>query len=386
MKDGDHATRVIDVIWNMTAVCPHDCANCCVDAVHAMREGKTIRIRRDGLTQETRLPRPPGGVSIYDATARHLQAQDLELDVGQKLRLIDNIDVRNARLDISGGDPLCVTENMQILRAASAQLGRKNVTLTATGAGLAGVNLQEVASLVGEYNFTFDSASVADVAHRPKMYAARNFRVAQRFAALGAVTRAEFPITRSTSAPDHLRRLYKMLHEAGINKLLLMRLFPVGRGETVADDTLTAREYSTAIATLRSLEAEFGSPTLKLQCALRHFEGMASSRPQAINPCDMVQESFGVTPDGTMLMSPWAINGRGRPMDATFVLGNLFQQKLSDILASDRVAEVRRRANENHGHCKIFAFLNSTRLDPFDRLFDSADPLYQAALTPSVAA
>jgi MoaA/NifB/PqqE/SkfB family radical SAM enzyme len=376
-----------DVIWNMTGVCPHDCANCCVDAIHAVREGEFIRVRHDGLSQETRLPRPPKGGSIYDATARHLQAQGLELDLSQKLQLISNIDVSDARLDISGGDPLCVVENMQVLRVASASLGRRNVTLTATGAGLTGVDLAEVAGLVGEYNFTFDSASVADVAHRPKMYAVRNFRVAQKFAALGAVTRAEFPITRSTSDPDHLRRLYVMLHEASIDKLLLMRLFPVGRGETVASDTLTPDEYRAAIATLRALEVEFGSPTLKLQCALRHFEGtQAPLLTRSVNPCDMVQESFGVTPDGTLLMSPWAINGRGRPLDSTFVLGNLFRQKLSEILTSDRVKEVRRRANENHGHCKIFTFLNSTRTDPFERLFDAADPLYQADLPATAVA
>lgn len=369
-----------DLIWNMTGVCPHDCANCCVDAIHARREGDSILIRREGLTVEDRLPRPPRGGSIYQATAHHLQSKGLELDLAQKLRLIGNIDVGDARLDISGGDPLCVPENIQVLRTASAKLGRRNVTLTATGAGLIDVDLEEVANLVGEYNFTFDSASVADVAHRPKMYAVRNFKVAKQFAALGAVTRAEFPITRSTSDPDHLRRLYVQLHEAGINKLLLMRLFPVGRGETVASDTLSPGEYRAAITTLRALEAEYGSPTLKLQCALRHFESApASLLAGSVNPCDMVQESFGITPDGTILMSPWAINGRGRPMDPTFVLGNLFRQRLSEILASERVAEVRRRAGENFGHCKIFTFLHSAKADPFERLFDTADPLYADA-------
>lgn len=367
----------LDLIYNMTAVCPHDCATCCVDAVHAKREGDQILVRREGLTVTDRLARPPGRGDIFGVAARHLQAQGLELDLAGKLRLIGNIDVPDTRLDISGGDPLCVPENLQVLKAASAILGRANITLTATGAGLAGVDIPEVAGLISEYNFTFDSASVADVAHRPKQYAARNFKVAQQFAGVGALTRAEFPITRSTSEPDHLRRLYRLLHDAGIGKLLLMRLFPVGRGGGIAGDTLTPAEYRDAITLLRELEVEYGSPTLKLQCALRHFEApTASLLTRSVNPCDMVQESFGVTPDGTVLMSPWAINGRGRPMHPLFILGNLAEQKLSEILATERVQEVRRRAQENHGHCKIFTFLHSQKPDPMDRLFDPVDPLY----------
>lgn len=377
----------LDLIWNMTGVCPHDCATCCVDATHVARDGEEIRIRTDGLTRETRLPRPPGGGTIFDIAARHLQAKGLELDLKRKLQLVGNIDLDNVRLDVSGGDPLVVRENLQVLRAASGRLGRRNVTLTATGAGLAGLDIPEVAGLIGEFNFTFDSASVQDVAHRPKMYAAANFRIAQAFAAAGAVTRAEFPITRSTSDPEHLQRLYRMLHEAGIDKLLLMRLFPVGRGGSIAADTLTPPEYREAIATLRSLEAELGAPSLKLQCALRFFEGApAGGLSRAANPCDMVTESFGITPDGTLLMSPWAIDGRARPLHQVFVLGNLHRQKLSEILAQPSVVAARRRAHENHGHCKIFSFLNSSRRDPFDRLFDAADPLYQADVPPAALA
>jgi hypothetical protein len=62
------------------------------------------------------------------------------------------------------GDPLCVSENLDVLRFASAQLGRSNVTLTATGSGMARVDLTEIVQLVGEFNFTFDSATPKDVA------------------------------------------------------------------------------------------------------------------------------------------------------------------------------------------------------------------------------
>jgi MoaA/NifB/PqqE/SkfB family radical SAM enzyme len=346
--------------------------------VHVMRRGDYVELRSDALEKRERLPYSRDSGSIYDVAAQHRQAQGLELSLSQKLALLENIDVDSVRLDASGGDVLCVSENYQFLRAASAKLGRSNVTLTATGAGLVGRHPKDIAPYVSEYNFTFDSASLADVANRPKGYARRNLDAGRQFADLGCTTRAEFPIARSTLSEDHLSRLYRVLHAAHIEKLLLMRLFPVGRGADFHQEILRPDEYRRAISILRGLELQYGSPKLRLQCALRHLETPIINDGAAgvENPCDMVRESFGLTPDGTLLVSPWAINRRGQPIDSALILGSLLHERLSTILASDRVRVLQDRANHNFGHCKIFAFLNSSLPDPIDRLTDSADPLY----------
>ena len=122
----------------------------------------------------------------------HHQGLGVELTLEQKLSTIDNIDVESTRLDISGGDALVVPENMEVLRYASGKLGRHNVTLTATGVGLGQVDIEEVCGLIGEFNFTFDSASAADIAHRSERYASPNLKVARLFSSRGCATRAEF--------------------------------------------------------------------------------------------------------------------------------------------------------------------------------------------------
>jgi len=368
---------LIDIIYNMTPVCPHDCPLCCVDAAHVKRRGNEVIIRVDGLETEHRIPRSDPSKSIYDVAAEKLQKLGRELTLDQKLTILTNIDMDGVRLDISGGDPLVVSDNVTILKAASAKLGRQNVTLTATGSGLAKIDLVELAPLVGEFNFTYDSASIEDVADRPDAYASANLAVGRKLAALGSVTRAEFPITRDTNDPDHIRRLYRNLHEAKISKLLLMRLFPSGRGATVEEKTLDRGEYMSAIAQLRALENEFGSPKVKLQCALRHIEsGVGGVAANAPNPCDMVRESFGLTPLGVLLASPWAINAKGSPSDPDFVLGSLLETPLSAILATEKVARMRARANDNYGQCKVIAERFSTLPTAFERMHDRTDPLY----------
>ncbi len=378
---------VLDIIYNMTSVCPHDCNGCCVDAAHVARRGENVYIRTKGLTADECVLRRDHSVSIYDVAARRFQESGRELTFEQKLAVVKHLDVEGVRLDVSGGDPLCVTENIDVLRAASAKLGRDNVTLTATGAGVAQVDLSEIVNLVSEFNFTFDSATPGDVTDRPATYASRNLVLGKQLAELGATTRAEFPITRPTSSPDHVERLYLQLHDAKISKLLLMRLFAVGRGAQLVGSTLSPAEYRTVIAQLRGLEARWGTPTVKLQCALRHLERWNTGAPANYeNPCDLARESFGLTPKGVLLASPWAINGHGEPLDEIFVLGNLAETPLSEILMSPRVREMRIRADENFGICKIFAFQHSTLVSPIDRLFDKTDPLYVAHHPASVAA
>ena len=94
------------------------------------------------------------------------------------------------------------------------------------------------------------------------------------------------------------------------------------------------------------------------------------------NPCDLIRESFGLMSNGLLLASPWAVGPYGRPLDDVWMLGNLSTTPLSDILASEKVLEYEQHLDDNFGHCKIFAFLNSERKNVMDRLFDKADPLY----------
>lgn len=365
----------VDLIWNMTLVCPWDCEVCCVDADHVRKVGNVIQIRSRGLSISQALDYRPNCGSIYDQAMVWRQQQGLELDFDSKLRVLDHLDGFRPKLDFSGGDPMAASENLVVMRRASMRFGRERITLTATGAGLARCDPDDIAPLIGELNFTYDSVTAEGNQNRPAGYASGNLRKAAKFAQMGVRTRAECPLSQENVQSPILRQLYVNLHEAGIEKLLLMRLFPVGRGSHRAASIPTSQQYRSAIEVLRKLESEFGFPKVKLQCALRYFDRQDMSE----NPCDLVRESLGLMADGTLLTSPWAVGPRGDPLDDSFVLGNLAVTPLQDLLASDRASAYRARLDANFGHCKIFAFLNSKREQPMDRLFDRADPLYSDA-------
>lgn len=366
--------RKVDIIFNTTLVCPWNCDVCCVDAVHVKKRGKVVELISEGRTKTTVLTRDREFGSVYDQALAHRQSLGLELTLEKKMRIIDHLDGFDAKIDVSGGDALSVSENFEFLKYACEKLGRHNVTLTVTGAGSSSYTAAEISKYVGEYNFTFDAESLSDVALRPDGYALGNLKKARAFVKQGISTRAETPLTKSILNREHLERLYLTLRDAGITKLLLMRLFPVGRGVLHEDEIPTADQYRFAIDVLQQMERTHSGPIVKVQCAMKHLAKIRAG--DGGNPCDLVTESFGLMADGTFLASPWAIGGKGKPLAPEWVLGNLERHTLADILAGPKAQAFHARADENFGHCKIFAYLNSKKENRFDRIFDKADPLY----------
>jgi MoaA/NifB/PqqE/SkfB family radical SAM enzyme len=367
----------VDIIWNTTLICMWDCAVCCVDAVHVANPGGKVVMRSHGLQHVEELPRAARAADGYEAALRARQARGLELTLGQKLQVLEHLRGCNAKVDISGGDPLAIDETWEVMRRASEMLGRDRVTLTATGAGMGRYNVDALVDVIGELNFTYDSSSRHISRHRPGGYASGNLKKAARFAAAGGRTRGETPLTTRNIDDGTLTAIFLDLHEAGIARHLLMRLFPVGRGALLAADIPSRDQYRRAIDLLRELERRYGHPKVKLQCALKFLDDAANRLED--NPCDLVRESFGLMADGTLLASPWAIGPTGQPLDELWVLGNLATTPLPQILAGERTQRFLRRMNDNFGHCKIHAFLASRHPDKQERLFAPADPLYDEA-------
>ena len=365
----------IDLIWNLTSLCVWDCGVCCVDAAHVRRAGEMIEIRTSSLSKVQQIPYQHSAGSVYLQAQAHYQRHRMELTLDEKLRVIENMAGFDVKVDVSGGDALAVGDTPVILARLAETFGRRNVTLTVTGAGSHGFGPAELAPVIGEFNFTYDGEPVAQSQTRPPAYAKGNLKKARQMARAGVATRGEVPLTNENIDPGRLEEIYLAMHEAGIHKLLVMRLFSVGRGSDLTHQIPSPEEYRSAIHVLRRLEARYGRPAVKLQCALRRLD--PDFDPAGPNPCDALTELLGLTANGTLLMSPWAVNAYGTPLHKSWVLGNLATSPLATLLGTSRVARLRARAAENPGACKIFAWQNSKLpKDSEDRFFGETDPLY----------
>jgi len=329
----------VDLIWNITRLCPWHCTICCVDA--------------DPLN----VHRQEGGPR--------------ELDYREKLSVLDNLRGFVPKIDISGGDPLAVPDALPLIEECSKRFGADGVTLTATGTTLRHLAPEFAARHIGEINITYDMPDTTENDTRPRGYSTGNLSMSKRFLDVGLRLRAECPLTTRNVAPRTVQRIFLDLHDAGIQTLLITRMFPVGRGDSDAGLIPSADQYRLALSSLRELEADRKLPKIRLQCALRFFDDSMHGS----NPCDLVRLSLGIMPDGTLLTSPWAYGRRGQPLDDVWVLGNLALSPLHEILASEKAQYYREHLDDNFGHCKVFSWLHSKRAESLERVFDTSDPL-----------
>lgn len=362
--------KKLDIIWNVTRICGYYCSICCVDAIQVIKKNEQL-ILISGLNKEKKEYIPAKGkeTSIYTQAGEELSRQGKELSFQGRLQILDNLKGMDVKIDFSGGDPLLLPETAILIKRASEYFGRANITLTSTGGGLLKAKSQDVLSFVGELNFTYDAPRAKYLDYRERGYTDRSLRVIREIAKSGVKTRAEMPLSEKNISEESLRMIYEELHEENIDKLLVMRLFPSGRCNESQAVPLTKEQYLKAIAFLKKLEEKYQKPKIRLQCALKHVWTQDLDE----NPCDLVSHSYGLTPSGQLLASPWAIGIDGEAVDDAFLLGDLSKQSIKEILEGEKVQSFLRRKDENFGHCKMHAyFANPGQKNSWFKM----DPLY----------
>lgn len=360
---------MLNIIWNMSLICPYDCSICCVDAVNVKSKGDKVKISYEGLTREIVVNRVKG-LDIYDQALKIRQKKGLELSLEEKLRVLDNLEGVDFEIDFSGGDPLVCSENLEVIRYAANKYGEENLTVTTTGVGLSKIKAEQLIPYISKLEFTYDNVEDKFDPIRPRGYNNSNLKKASLLSKQGIKVKALTPLSKRNITPNILRLIYENLYLAEIEEVELMRYFPIGRGLGKNEEIPSREEYERAIEIFKEMEEQYGLPKVKLQCALKCLYDTFNE-----NPCDLYRKSFGITAKGILLTSPWAIGSRGEPLDEIFVLGSLVDHSISELLNSEKGLYYQKRIDENFGHCKIFAYLNSNKRNPFDRLFDRTDPL-----------
>jgi MoaA/NifB/PqqE/SkfB family radical SAM enzyme len=298
------------------------------------------------------------------------QNNGLELSLENKLNILKNLEGNDVSIDFAGGDPLSCYENYLVIEAASKRFGKENISITSTGYFVKKYGVENLAKIIGEYEFTYDEIHNKTPCTRPKGYNSSNIKIAEKFSELGVRTKAQLPLHSGNIEQNNINFIYQELNEKKIDELLIMRTFPVGRGiKYLEKNSLNKKDICEAINGFMEAE-KTGKTKIRLQCALKHLFDSKTNE----NPCDMMHESFGINFRGELLLSAWANNEKGLPLSDEFVLGSIFDMSFREISETKKFRELEKRMDENLGHCKIFSFMSSGK--DRDSLFKKSDPLY----------
>lgn len=304
----------IDVVYNLTRFCNWDCRDCCINSIKS---------------------------SATDLKKTDLQASGKELVKSDKLTIIKDLADNNCNIDFSGGNPLLYKEDMEIIEYAAQLMPCKKIS-----ASIAGINLTEdrinTLKAVGKIHITLDGIPYDIKNSRPTGFNELAVKTIEKCLDLGKDVRVVTVLKRNPNLSS-LAKIHDYLCEIGVKEWQLLRFYPVGRAINKWSETIEVEQHQSIINFLKTLR---GRTQIKFQHSFKGgFEKIE---------CPAVTESIGILPDGRVIACPWGLDSNGEPIDKRFELGKAPEQKIKDILSSERAYNWKKKGNV----CKTFEFLS----------------------------
>lgn len=281
----------ISVIWNVTNRCPWDCAFCCMDAGPHSR-------------------RP-------------------EMTLTQKLQAADELRKINCRVDLSGGEVMLnKADHLILLDRLANNIGKENLGLSCSGAGIDDDTARRISTLVSEVEMTMDANPDRTFCFRPTKYH-KTAAQAVRFLTKYGVRVGMQTVVTQAHKTGVLEDLYSWLCEAGINNWSILKFFPSGRGRDFPYLELTDSECLNIVNRIKALDA--GNTSTRKPKLDIHYQMPGTEKS---GQCRCVKKSVGILPDGRVTACFWGLDAEGRLLDDRFLLGDLTRQGIEEVLAS----------------------------------------------------
>lgn len=247
-----------------------------------------------------------------------------ELNYDEKVQIIDKLKERNVRIDFSGGELLVNADHIRLIEYASKEIGKENIGISISGAFLDKVTIDQLSEYVHNVEMTLDYIPYVFYPLRPSGYHEYAARGLIEFHKRGIVCGAQTVLTKENIEPHKLKTLAAWLIENEISEWSLLRFFPSGRGSKYSSLTPSHAEYCKAVAYIKEI-----TENKKL---VVNFQYLLPNQGKYTLDCRAVKKSFGILPDGTAISCFWALGKDTTCIDNQYVLDNLKEQSLDDIL------------------------------------------------------
>ena len=279
----------IRVVWNLTNECPFNCPMCVASA--------NTRIEKD-------------------------------IDKNLILQSILSFGKKNIDIDFSGGDPLFMDRDIEIIKKASEILGRDNISISSTGLSISKISDEELISLSSSYDMTYDfPKQYSEYDIRDKRYNLINYEQCKRLKKLGLNVDMFIPIRDIDN--NYLEQLAKDICEINPNSVKLLKCMPLNNhfDTSKIDNNILVNLFK------KYLEKFSYKGNIQINCALK--EDFKQD-----NNCNMLTErKVGLDQFGNLYTCIWASDLLIDKNDNPFYLGNLTECSLLEILNSFKVNE-----------------------------------------------
>ena len=299
---GGITMKKLSIIYDVTALCPWNCAICCMGAT------SDRACLKNELTLEQKL-------SVAEQVA--------------ELRR-NGYDVR---IDLSGGELFTnIPEHTKLLSAFSDVLGRDNVGVSCSGFGIDKKLAEFLGKTVHDVEMTMDVVPYRQYPLRRDGYSLAAARAVPLLKAadceVGLQTVAS---TYNNSYADALA-VFAWACANGVDNWSILRFFPSGRGADFPEAYMTDEECAAYVRMVQDIAANHPvSHKPKVD-----FHYLMPGHEKYTNVCRCVRHSVGILPNGDVVACFWALDTNTGAVDPKFLLGNVKEQSLLEILNGER--------------------------------------------------
>lgn len=291
----------LSVVWDVTRVCPWDCNICCMGAVRSaecLSEEMTFTQKEQVLMQMAELKK---------------RGWDL-------------------KLDISGGEIMTnLEEHMKLICKASELLGREHVGISASGYRIDEKVAKQLAQRVHDVEMTLDCLSDAEYPLRKREYHQAAMEAALKLKEAGVKVGIQTVLCKSNADKDIMQNLLNWLCKYRIDEWSILKFFPQGRGRAYEEEMLSGEENLEMVKMIQELHKKAGSNRPSL-----NFHYLMPGHEKSTDVCRCVKKSIGILPDGRVTACFWALNDVMDIEDDKFLLGDVTEQSLLEILQSPK--------------------------------------------------
>ncbi|MCX6803504.1 MAG: radical SAM protein [Candidatus Diapherotrites archaeon] len=315
----------MEICWNLVHCCPFSCKICMVNPATVNNANK-------------------------DLLNSKLQKSGQCLNHKEKLEVLADIakSFKEIKLDFSGGDPLLLKKDLEVIKLASDYFGAKNIELSVTGACITEELLDFLKDKVSEIDFTLDTLYPRLESTREAEYSKASIRAIKLTCSKNIPVTVATVLKKDNLSKENINELYKFLEENSVQNWFLLRFRPVGRGAKFKFLEPSENEYKAVLEYCLKLGKE-GSVKVTLHHTFYDLMGI-EKKDRACK----IGNKLIILADGTVLSCGWAFNSLGRPLNDEFALGKLPEDKLKDILNSVKINSIKK-----YPACRVDYFLNN---------------------------
>ena len=294
--------KKLSIIYDVTALCPWNCAICCMGAT------SDKSCRNNELTQE------------------------------QKLGVVRNVhelkeNVYDVRMDLSGGELFTdIPAHTELLTALSEVLSKDKLGVSCSGFGID----RELAGFLGrtvrDVEMTMDVVPYRPYKLRPIGYSAAAAKAVAPLKEAGCVVGLQTVASTYNNSYVDAWAVFAWACANNVDNWSILRFFPSGRGAAFPEAALTDAQCEEYVHMVQKMVAS--APGGRKPAVDFHY--LMPGHEKHNNVCRCVRHSIGILPNGDVVACFWALDSNTGAVDPKFLLGNLTENSLLDILNGEK--------------------------------------------------